>query len=344
MGRMVRAAVFAVLMPGTFVAPPAASPRTAPSPVPSTDTTGLVLPGVTVEARGAPGRPVLTAATDGAGQFTIGGLEAGVYELTFTLPGFQTVVRGGVAVGAGAAVTVDVEMAVELAERVVVLGSRAQPRSVTESQVPIDAIPFEDVMSQGAHDPRLSAPQPHPLVQRGDPPHQRRRDPRAAGEPTQPLARPHPHPRERQAAPPLVGRRVVRRGDRRGAGARHLGLSRPSPCGRSRCCATARRRSTVPTPSPASSLPAEGRRVRRQPRDQHRHLPPRRRRRLQLRRQRRAAPRRDRVRQPQPRVRQRQPDRPQRAAARRAGPHPTPATPTCAIPPRSGATPASRTT
>ena len=40
--------------------------------------------------------------------------------------------------------------AVELAERVVVLGTRAQPRSVTESQVPIDAIPFEDVMSQGA--------------------------------------------------------------------------------------------------------------------------------------------------------------------------------------------------
>ena len=114
-----------------------------------TDTTGLVLPGVTVEARGAPGGPAPTAATDGAGAFTIAGLEAGAYELTFTLPGFQTVVRAA-AVGAGATATVDVEMAVELAERVVVLGSRAQPRSVTESQVPIDAIPFEDVMSQGA--------------------------------------------------------------------------------------------------------------------------------------------------------------------------------------------------
>ncbi len=114
-----------------------------------TDTTGLVLPGVTVEARGASGGPVLTAATDGTGAFTIEGLEAGAYELTFTLPGFQTVVRTA-AVGAGATATVDVEMAVELAERVVVLGSRAQPRSVTESQVPIDAIPFEDVMSQGA--------------------------------------------------------------------------------------------------------------------------------------------------------------------------------------------------
>ena len=35
-----------------------------------TDTTGLALPGVTVEARGTAGGPVLTAATDGAGEFT----------------------------------------------------------------------------------------------------------------------------------------------------------------------------------------------------------------------------------------------------------------------------------
>ena len=147
---MVRAAVFVLLMSGAFIAPPAALAQDGAVSGTVTDTTGLVLPGVTVEARGASGGPVLTAATDGAGAFTLGGLDAGVYELTFTLPGFQTVVRGGVAVGAGAAAAVDVEMAVELAERVVVLGSRAQPRSVTESQVPIDAIPFEDVMSQGA--------------------------------------------------------------------------------------------------------------------------------------------------------------------------------------------------
>ncbi len=35
-------------------------------------------------------------------------------------------------------------------ERIVVLGSRAHPRSVTESQVPIDAIPVEDIVRQGA--------------------------------------------------------------------------------------------------------------------------------------------------------------------------------------------------
>ncbi len=147
--RRTLAVVLLALAVGAF-APPVAGAQDGAISGTVTDTTGLVLPGVTIEARSAPGGPALTAATDGAGQFALAGLEAGTWELTFTLPGFQTVVRGGVAVGAGATAVLDVEMAVELAERVVVLGSRAQPRSVTESQVPIDAIPFEDVMSQGA--------------------------------------------------------------------------------------------------------------------------------------------------------------------------------------------------
>ena len=54
-----------------------------------------------------------------------------------------------VQVGAGAAVTLDAEVAAKLEELVVVVGSRAQPRSVTESQVPIYANPFQDVVSQG---------------------------------------------------------------------------------------------------------------------------------------------------------------------------------------------------
>ena len=114
-----------------------------------TDTTGLVLPGVTVEVRDAAGDSAASVVTDGAGLFTIA-LPPGAYEVTFTLPGFQEAVRGAVEVGAGATVTLDVELAVELEELVVVVGSRAQPRSVTESPVPIDAIPFQDVVSQGA--------------------------------------------------------------------------------------------------------------------------------------------------------------------------------------------------
>ena len=115
-----------------------------------TDTTGLILPGVTVDARRATGGQVRTVSADGAGTFTITALQPGTYDVTFTLPGFTTVVRAGVAISAGATVTLDIEMSVQLEERVVVVGSRAQPRSVTESTVPIDVIPFQDVVRQGA--------------------------------------------------------------------------------------------------------------------------------------------------------------------------------------------------
>ena len=117
-----------------------------------TDATGLVLPGVTVEVRSAAaGRPVATAVTDGAGAFAIAGLRPGMYDVRFTLPGFHEVVRAGVEAAAGAVVTIEVELVVELEEQVVVVGSRARPRSVTASPVPIDAIPFRDVVSQGGH-------------------------------------------------------------------------------------------------------------------------------------------------------------------------------------------------
>ena len=116
-----------------------------------TDATGLVLPGVTVEARStAAAGPAAVTVTDGAGAFTISGLAPGAYDVTFTLPGFHEVVRAGVAVGAGATVSLEVELVVQLEEQVVVVGSRSRPRSVTESPVPIDAIPFRDVASQGA--------------------------------------------------------------------------------------------------------------------------------------------------------------------------------------------------
>ena len=56
------------------------------------DTSGAVLPGVTVEATS----PALiekarTATTDGNGQYRIVDLRAGQYAVTFTLPGFTTV-------------------------------------------------------------------------------------------------------------------------------------------------------------------------------------------------------------------------------------------------------------
>ena len=61
------------------------------------DTSGALLPGVTVEAAS----PALieksrTAITEGSGQYRIVDLRPGTYTLTFTLSGFSTVKREGI--------------------------------------------------------------------------------------------------------------------------------------------------------------------------------------------------------------------------------------------------------
>jgi hypothetical protein len=66
------------------------------------DTSGGVLPGVTVEAAS----PVLiervrTATTDNSGQYLIVDLRPGVYSVTFTLTGFTSVKREGLALSTG---------------------------------------------------------------------------------------------------------------------------------------------------------------------------------------------------------------------------------------------------
>src|SRR5688572_28740978 len=57
-----------------------------------TDASGAVLPGVTVDAASpALIEKVRTGVTDGNGQFRILDLAPGVYTVTFTLPGFNTI-------------------------------------------------------------------------------------------------------------------------------------------------------------------------------------------------------------------------------------------------------------
>ncbi|MCE2541427.1 MAG: TonB-dependent receptor plug domain-containing protein [Acidobacteria bacterium] len=114
------------------------------------DATGFILPGVTVEAQDAAGVGQVTF-TDGTGQFTFPGLAPGSYELTFTLPGFNAPAQV-VEVSAGATAMLDVEMDILLQETVAVVGTRAEPRSIAASPVPIDVIRAEDFASQGDMD------------------------------------------------------------------------------------------------------------------------------------------------------------------------------------------------
>ena len=58
-----------------------------------TDSTGGVLPGVTIEVRSpALIEQVRTAVSDGAGEYLIIALEPGTYSASFVLPGFRTFV------------------------------------------------------------------------------------------------------------------------------------------------------------------------------------------------------------------------------------------------------------
>src|SRR5687767_15827913 len=77
------------------------------------DSSGSVLPGVTVEASSdALIEKVRTAVTDGNGQYRIVDLRAGTYALTFTLPGFSAFRRTGVVIEGTFTATINADMKV----------------------------------------------------------------------------------------------------------------------------------------------------------------------------------------------------------------------------------------
>src|SRR5215212_12249837 len=88
------------------------------------DSSGSVLPGVTVEAAS----DVLiektrTVVTDGNGQYRLIDLRAGTYAVTFSLPGFSTYRRSGVVIEGAFTATVNADMKVgSLQETVTVTG------------------------------------------------------------------------------------------------------------------------------------------------------------------------------------------------------------------------------
>ena len=83
-----------------------------------------MLPGVTIEASSpALITKVRTGVTDDTGQYRIPDLPPGTYKVTFTLPGFATVVREGVELTGGGVMTIGAEMRVgELQETITVTG------------------------------------------------------------------------------------------------------------------------------------------------------------------------------------------------------------------------------
>lgn len=113
------------------------------------DTSGAVMPGVTVEAAS----PVLiekvkSAITDVNGQYRIVDLRPGTYTLTFTLPGFNTQTREGIELQSNFTATIDVQLTVgTLQESVTVSGAspvvdvQSNVKQQVLSREVLDAVP-----------------------------------------------------------------------------------------------------------------------------------------------------------------------------------------------------------
>jgi hypothetical protein len=113
------------------------------------DSSGAVLPGVTVEASSdALIEKLRTVYTDGAGAFRIESLRPGTYVVVFTLPGFQTVRREGINLPSEFTATINADMRVGALEESITVTGDAPVVDVTtaaRTQVlnreAIDAIP-----------------------------------------------------------------------------------------------------------------------------------------------------------------------------------------------------------
>src|SRR5437763_800100 len=90
------------------------------------DTSGAVLPGVTVEAASsALIEKTRSVVTDGTGQYRIENLRPGAYTVTFTLSGFNTVKREGVELSGTFTATVPAELRVGAVEETITVTAQA---------------------------------------------------------------------------------------------------------------------------------------------------------------------------------------------------------------------------
>src|SRR6266566_2201542 len=113
------------------------------------DTSGSVLPGVTVEAAS----DVLiektrSVTTDGAGQYKIVDLRPGIYTVTFRLTGFQTFKRDGIELPSSFTATVNADMKIGALEESVTVTAESpvvDVQSTVNTQVlgrdVLDALP-----------------------------------------------------------------------------------------------------------------------------------------------------------------------------------------------------------
>jgi hypothetical protein len=122
------------------------------------DSTGAVMPGVTVEAASpALIEQVRTGVTDGNGRYAVIDLRPGTYTVTFTLPGFKAVKREGIVLEGAFSAQVNATLAVGAVEETVTVSGTSpvvdlqstQNQSVLNRDV-LDVLPAARTMQGGA--------------------------------------------------------------------------------------------------------------------------------------------------------------------------------------------------
>jgi Carboxypeptidase regulatory-like domain len=114
-----------------------------------TDTSGAILPGVTVEASSdVLIEKVRSVVSDSQGRYTVVDLRPGTYKVTFTLPGFSSFVRDRIELPANFTATVNAELAVGSLEETITVTGGSPLVDVTSTQksaiIPrnvLDAVP-----------------------------------------------------------------------------------------------------------------------------------------------------------------------------------------------------------
>ena len=143
------AVTFAVLLFGTSARTFAQENATLAVAV--ADPTGAFIPGADVTATNDTTGIAETGVTNAAGEYTFT-LEPGTYTITAEVPGFQTGIESNVALGAGQQILRNFTLEIGVVATTITVGTRAEPRSMTESTVPVDVIRTEDFARQGSTD------------------------------------------------------------------------------------------------------------------------------------------------------------------------------------------------
>ena len=116
------------------------------------DESGLGVPNARITASNLATGGEERGSTDGAGAYELT-LDPGTYSIVVESPGFEAAIADGVELAAGQSVERNFSLEVAaVTETVVVVGSRAAPRSVIESTVPVDVISTSDLGRQGSRD------------------------------------------------------------------------------------------------------------------------------------------------------------------------------------------------